>query len=156
MPHMFVVCLLAGEITMTRILSLAAVLALAALLLASCSGTPVTELKTKDIEVGSGEQAVKGDHVTVHYTGWLYENGRRGKKFDSSVGSAPLDFTLGVGEVIEGWDRGVEGMKVGGKRELIIPPQMGYGEQGAPPDIPPNAALTFEVELLGVLRPATK
>ena len=89
--------------------------------------------------------------MTVHYTGWLYKNGRRGKKFDSSLDSGqPFTFQLGAGEVIEGWDRGVEGMRVGGKRELIIPSQMGYGEAGAPPEIPPHAILNFEVQLLDV------
>jgi peptidylprolyl isomerase len=94
---------------------------------------------------------VKGATLTTHYTGWLYSNGRRGKKFDSSLDSGqPFTFTLGAGEVIEGWERGIEGMKVRGKRELIIPPELGYGAQGSPPAIPPNAVLNFEVELLGV------
>jgi len=117
----------------------------------SCSGSPVSNLKTNDIVVGTGAQAVKGATLTLHYTGWLYVDGRRGKKFDSSLDSGqPFTFKLGAGEVIEGWDRGIEGMRVGGKRELIIPPGLGYGERGAPPDIPPNSALNFEVQLLAV------
>jgi len=135
---------------MIKIVAFAAVLVFAGLLFFGCSGNTVTELTTKDLVVGAGDQAVKGDTLTMHYTGWLYKNGRRGKKFDSSAGSEPFSFKLGAGEVIEGWDRGIEGMRVGGKRELIIPPQLGYGQQGAPPDIPPNAALNFEVELLSV------
>lgn len=122
-----------------------------ALIAASCAGKNVSDLTTNDIVAGSGAQAVKGSNVTVHYTGWLYKNGRRGKKFDSSLDSGqPFTFQLGAGEVIEGWDRGVEGMRVGGKRELIIPSEMGYGETGAPPEIPPNATLSFEVQLLDV------
>jgi len=127
------------------------VFCLLAAVLASCSGDSPTELTTKDLVVGTGDQAVKGATLTMHYTGWLYSNGRRGKKFDSSLDSGqPFTFTLGAGEVIEGWERGIEGMKVRGKRELIIPPELGYGAQGSPPAIPPNAVLNFEVELLGV------
>ncbi len=123
--------------------------------LISCSGNSVSELKKTDTVPGTGDQAVKGAAVTVHYTGWLYVNGHRGKKFDSSLDSGrPFTFRLGAGEVIEGWDQGIEGMKVGGKRELIIPPQLGYGEKGAPPDIPPSSTLDFEVELLAVQNPA--
>jgi peptidylprolyl isomerase len=108
-------------------------------------------LKYTDIVVGSGEVAEKGATCTMHYTGWLYENGKRGKKFDSSLDrNQPFPFKLGAGEVIKGWDEGVAGMKVGGKRELIIPPQLGYGAAGAGGVIPPNATLNFEVELLGV------
>jgi peptidylprolyl isomerase len=101
--------------------------------------------------VGEGSQAVKGSTVTVHYTGWLFKNGRRGKKFDSSLNDTqPFSFKLGTGEVIKGWDRGIEGMRVGGKRELIIPPNLGYGGEGAPPLIPPDSILDFEVQLLEV------
>ncbi len=121
----------------------------AVVLLAACTVTK-PELKATDQKVGTGDVAVTGTTVTVHYTGWLWENGRRGKQFDSSRGGKPFSFKLGAGEVIEGWDRGVTGMKVGGVRELIIPPEMGYGARGAPPDIPPNATLCFEVELLNV------
>ncbi|WP_416191675.1 FKBP-type peptidyl-prolyl cis-trans isomerase [Neisseria sp. CCUG12390] len=101
----------------------------------------------EDIEVGSGKEAVKGKEITVHYTGWL-ENGT---KFDSSVDRGqPLTITLGVGQVIRGWDEGFGGMKEGGKRKLTIPADMGYGARGAGGVIPPNATLVFEVELLKV------
>lgn len=99
-----------------------------------------------DVKVGTGEEAKAGSHVKVHYTGWLTS----GKKFDSSVGSAPFDFTLDRGEVIKGWDEGVAGMKVGGKRQLKIPPQLAYGEDGHPPQIPPNSTLIFDVTLVAV------
>ncbi len=108
----------------------------------------VTELKIEDLVVGKGVAAKTGDVVTVHYTGWLTD----GTKFDSSVDRGqPLDpFTLGAGSVIPGWDQGLVGMKVGGKRKLTIPPSMGYGEQGYPPVIPPNATLVFDVEMLKI------
>ncbi len=102
--------------------------------------------KIEDVTSGKGTEAVRGKTVEVHYTGWLTD----GKKFDSSVGGQPFTFRLGAGEVIEGWDRGVAGMKVGGKRKLTLPPDLGYGSAGAPPDIPGDATLVFEVELLGV------
>jgi FKBP-type peptidyl-prolyl cis-trans isomerase FkpA len=104
-----------------------------------------------DTESGSGDAANAGHKVTVHYTGWLYEGGVQGKKFDSSVDrSSPFVFTLGAGQVIGGWDEGVQGMLVGGKRTLIIPPALGYGARGAGGVIPPNATLKFDVELLAV------
>lgn len=106
-----------------------------------------------DVTEGTGAEARAGRTVSVHYTGWLYSAttpDHKGSSFDSSKGRGPFDFNLGAGEVIPGWDRGVAGMKVGGKRMLTIPPAMGYGRQGAPPDIPPNATLLFEVELLNV------
>lgn len=107
----------------------------------------VTDLKIEDLTVGNGAEAVAGKKVTVHYTGWL----TNGTKFDSSLDRGqPFPFPLGAGRVIQGWDKGVAGMKVGGKRRLTIPPQMGYGERGAPPVIPPNSTLIFEVQLLGV------
>lgn len=107
----------------------------------------VTELKIEDLKVGTGTEAKAGNTVTVHYTGWL----TNGNKFDSSVDRGqPFPFKLGAGQVIQGWDKGVAGMKVGGKRRLMIPPQMGYGERGAGNVIPPNATLVFEVELLDV------
>jgi peptidylprolyl isomerase len=109
-------------------------------------------LKITDVKVGTGAVAKAGQQVTVHYTGWLYVNGARGKKFDSSVDrGTPFAFALGAGNVIPGWDKGVAGMKVGGKRTLIIPPDMGYGAGGTPDGtIPPNATLIFDVELLKV------
>ena len=100
-----------------------------------------------DIKVGTGEEAKSGNHVKVHYTGWLTS----GKKFDSSVDAGkPFDFTIGRGDVIKGWEEGVTGMKVGGKRQLRIPPQLGYGAQGYPGVIPANATLVFDIQLLKV------
>lgn len=100
-----------------------------------------------DIKVGLGPLAKTGDHVKVHYTGWL----TTGKKFDSSVGTnQPFDFTLGQSEVIKGWDEGIVGMKVGGKRQLRIPPEFAYGAAGHPPQIPENATLIFDVQLVAV------
>jgi peptidylprolyl isomerase len=126
-------------------------LGLVIILLASCSSTIPSDLEANDIVAGEGGQAVKGSIVTVHYTGWLYKNGRRGKKFDSSLNSGqPFSFKLGAGDVIPGWDRGIEGMRVGGKRELIVPPLLGYGKEGVPPLIPPDSTLDFEVQLLEV------
>lgn len=107
----------------------------------------VTELKIDDLKVGKGAMAESGKSVTVHYTGWL----TNGKKFDSSLDAKkPFTFQLGAGQVIQGWDKGVVGMKVGGKRKLTIPANMGYGERGAGDVIPPNSTLVFEVELLNV------
>lgn len=104
-------------------------------------------LKVEDLQVGTGEEAVAGKRVTVHYTGTLSD----GSKFDSSLDRGrPFDFPLGAGRVIKGWDEGVLGMRVGGKRRLTIPPELGYGARGYPPVIPPNSTLIFEVELLGV------
>ncbi len=101
----------------------------------------------EEVSVGEGAEAVAGKHVTVHYTGWL----TNGTKFDSSLDRGePFDFPLGRGHVIRGWDEGVAGMKVGGKRKLTIPPEMGYGARGAGGVIPPNATLVFDVELLAV------
>lgn len=105
-------------------------------------------LKYEDDVTGSGDTAEPGQKVTVHYTGWLYPTG---ELFDSSKNhGSPFSFRLGAGKVIQGWEQGVKGMKVGGKRTLIIPPDLGYGAYGAPPVIPPDATLKFEVELLAV------
>ena len=108
-------------------------------------------LQITDTKAGTGAEARKGQTVTVHYTGWLFNNGQQGAKFDSSRDRKdPFKFPLGSGMVIKGWDEGVAGMKVGGQRTLIIPPEMGYGVRGAGGVIPPNASLKFDVELLGV------
>ena len=110
------------------------------------------QLQKIDTVVGKGKQAASGNTVTVKYTGWLYAPKApkgRGPQFDSSVGGAPFTFPLGMGAVIKGWDEGVAGMKVGGKRTLIIPAELGYGARGAGP-IPPNANLMFDVELVEV------
>ncbi len=140
-------------------------------LLIGCGGTKTDEIKQVvtqktsmtssavsfqkiDVTIGEGAVATEGQNVSVHYTGWLYEpeaTDKHGTKFDSSVDRGqPFQFPLGGGRVIKGWDQGVEGMKVGGKRTLIIPPEMGYGARGAGRVIPPNATLIFDVELLGV------
>ena len=114
----------------------------------------ITSLIIKDTVLGNGRQAEKGLAVTVHYTGWLYDPNQKdgkGKKFDSSLDrNDPFVFNLGGGQGIRGWDDGVDGMKIHGKRTLIIPPDMGYGSHGAGGVIPPNATLIFDVELLGV------
>lgn len=108
-------------------------------------------LKYLDSVEGKGKEAVKGSHVTVDYTGWLNNSGNKGNEFDSSVKrGVPFDFLLGAGQVIKGWDEGFSGMKVGGKRTLYIPADLGYGSRGAPGAIPPNADLIFDVELLDV------
>lgn len=113
--------------------------------------TTASGLQYEDRAVGDGAEAAAGQRVSVHYTGWLYQNGMKGKKFDSSKDrSQPFKFHLGGGEVIQGWDEGVQGMKVGGTRMLVLPPELGYGAQGAGGVIPPNATLLFEVELLAV------
>jgi FKBP-type peptidyl-prolyl cis-trans isomerase FkpA len=109
-------------------------------------------LQYEDTQTGDGAEATSGRNVRVHYTGWLFNNGQQGAKFDSSKDrNDPFEFPLGAGMVIKGWDEGVAGMKVGGKRTLVIPPQLGYGARGAGGVIPPNATLKFDVELLGVL-----
>ena len=111
----------------------------------------ITELIIIDNKVGDSREAEKGLTVTVHYTGWLYENGEKTTKFDSSVDRRePFNFVLGVGQVIKGWDSGVNGMQVGGSRTIIIPSSMGYGSRGAGDVIPPNSDLIFEVELVEI------
>jgi len=114
----------------------------------------MSELQKIDTVVGDGKEAAAGNHVDVHYTGWLYDDNapdHKGQKFDSSLDRGQLfSFPLGAGHVIKGWDEGVAGMKIGGKRTLIIPSEMGYGPRGAGGVIPPNATLLFDVELHGV------
>lgn len=121
---------------------------------AQSKGQPVTTssgLQIIDTTVGTGASPKTGQTCVMHYTGWLYENGTKGKKFDSSVDrGSPFEFKIGMQQVIGGWDEGVSTMKVGGKRTLIIPPALGYGARGAGGVIPPNATLMFDVELLGV------
>lgn len=120
----------------------------------AADGSAVTNpsgLKYVDSKTGTGAEATAGKNVSVHYTGWLDQNGEKGKKFDSSVDRGePFQFKLGAGMVIKGWDEGVQGMKVGGKRTLYIPAALGYGSRGAGNAIPPNANLIFDVELLDV------
>ena len=133
---------------------------LALLMLSACAdpgpppGGSVAEMQRIDAAVGTGAEATPGKSVTVHYTGWLFDEKapqQRGEKFDSSVDRGrPFTFKLGAGKVIRGWDEGVAGMKVGGKRTLLIPAWLGYGSSGAGGVIPPNASLVFEVELLDV------
>ncbi len=117
-------------------------------------GNIVSELKKIDTVVGDGTEAIAGNEVDVHYTGWLFDENapdNKGQKFDSSLDRGQLfSFPLGAGHVIKGWDQGVAGMKIGGKRTLIIPSEMGYGARGAGGVIPPNATLVFDVELHGV------
>lgn len=118
---------------------------------ANAEETTASGLKIVDTEVGTGEQPKTGQTAVVHYTGWLYENGEKGNKFDSSVDRGqPFGFKIGTGQVIRGWDEGVATMKVGGKRTLILPPELGYGASGAGGVIPPNATLIFDVELLEI------
>ena len=113
--------------------------------------TTASGLQISDSTVGTGVSPKTGQICVMHYTGWLYENGTRTKKFDSSVDRGqPFEFSIGRRQVIGGWDEGVATMKVGGKRTLIIPPALGYGARGAGGAIPPNATLMFDVELLGV------
>lgn len=113
--------------------------------------TTESGLQYEDSTPGEGAIATAGQRVSVHYTGWLYDDGSAGKRFDSSRDRGrPFQFVLGARQVIAGWDEGVQGMKVGGTRRLVIPPALGYGEQGAGGVIPPNATLLFEVELVGL------
>ena len=131
-----------------------AVIAAAMIATTASAGVPVTlpsRTQLIDQSIGTGAIAQPGRMVTVHYSGWLYVNGKRGRKFDSSRdhGGEPFSFALGAGEVIKGWDEGVAGMKVGGKRVLIIPPAAGYGAQGDD-EIPANSWLIFDVELVRV------
>ena len=114
--------------------------------------TSPSGLQYLDVHIGEGELAQAENEVSVHYTGWLYENEEAGEQFDSSFDRhAPIEFFLGQGMVIKGWDEGVQGMRVGGKRTLIIPPDLAYGQRGAGGVIPPNATLKFDVELVEIL-----
>ena len=139
---------------MRFLLPLLAIFALAACDPGPPPGGSVAELQRIDVKPGDGAMATSGSDVTVHYTGWLYDEKApdlRGAKFDSSVDrDEPFTFLLGAGQVIRGWDEGVAGMKIGGKRKLLIPSDLGYGRSGAGAAIPPNASLVFEVELLDV------
>jgi FKBP-type peptidyl-prolyl cis-trans isomerase len=118
------------------------------------TGAPAVPMQKTDLTPGTGAEIKSGQSALVHYTGWLYEAAapeNKGMKFDSSVDrNEPFEFPVGAGMVIKGWDQGVEGMKVGGKRRLVIPPDMGYGARGAGGVIPPNATLVFDVELLEI------
>jgi len=141
------------------------ILGASAALLSACGGggssspadtsgsAAVTQLKTTDTLVGTGATAAAGKALTVHYTGWLYDekaSGQKGTQFETSVGGSPITFVLGAGRVIQGWEQGFVGMKVGGKRTLLIPSSLAYGAAGSQPKIPPNAALVFDVELMAV------
>jgi FKBP-type peptidyl-prolyl cis-trans isomerase FkpA len=150
-----------SESTMKRIyrsvvLALTALFPLASTAADGAAAPGATEPQTlvmHDTVVGTGAEARPGATVKVNYTGWLYDPkaaNHHGKQFDSSIGRGPFSFPLGAGRVIKGWDQGVAGMKVGGKRTLIIPASLGYGDRGAGEDIPPGATLVFDVELLGV------
>ena len=111
-------------------------------------GDPPTELEIEDLEEGEGEEAAEGDQLSVNYMGVLYDNG---EEFDNSYDrGAPFDFPLGGGQVIPGWDEGLVGMKVGGRRQLVIPPDLAYGPQGQPPDIPPDSTLVFVIDLVAI------
>jgi peptidylprolyl isomerase len=150
MKHTFIIV-----IVVVAALAVAALSPSAASVLGQANMTTTKSgLKYIDQKVGTGDAAVKGATVTVNYTGWLYVNGKRGNKFDSSLDrNMPFDFKLGARQVIPGWDEGVEGMKVGGKRELIIPPDLAYGNRAVGGVIPANSTLDFEVELLKVTKP---
>ena len=150
--------------TVRTLTALALVAAMAGALAAAAPATPAmaqtsgstmtttpSGLQITDGKVGTGATPKPGQICVMHYTGWLYQDGVKGKKFDSSLDRGqPFEFTIGRGQVIGGWDEGVASMKVGGKRTLIIPPALGYGARGAGGVIPPNATLMFDVELLGV------
>ncbi|GJD88110.1 MULTISPECIES: FKBP-type peptidyl-prolyl cis-trans isomerase [Methylobacterium] len=137
---------------MSRLFPLAgaALIAMTAAANADAYTTLPSGLKYKDEVVGSGPEPKTGQQVTVHYTGWLDQNGKQGKKFDSSRDRGqPFSFQIGAGQVIRGWDEGVATMKAGGRRILVIPPELGYGARGAGGVIPPGATLIFDVELIG-------
>ena len=137
----------------SRLFVFAILLALAGAPLAALAAGEVTTpsgLRIIDVKPGTGPVPQAGQTVTVNYTGWLFVDGKKGKKFDSSLDHGqPFSFTLGQGQVIKGWDEGLATMHVGGKRTLIIPPDLGYGASGAGDAIPPGATLMFEVDLIG-------
>lgn len=130
------------------------------LLISACRGSSTeptapaaVPYSSTDLRVGTGAEAVNGQRLTVHYTGWLYDAsapGNKGGQFETSVGGTPYSFVLGSGQVIRGWEQGLAGMKVGGLRRLVVPPNLGYGTQGAGTTVPPSSTLIFEVELLSV------
>jgi len=146
---------------MLRSLTVVLITVSSLVLVAGCGGdsgtspsasTPTAPFAQTDIRVGTGTEAASGRRATVNYTGWLYDPARaesKGTQFDTSVGRQPFVFTVGVGQVIRGWDQGVPGMRVGGQRRLVIPAELGYGSQGSGP-IPPGATLVFDIELLDV------
>lgn len=143
--------MLAALATVLVVVPAASVPTIAAAQTAGKTMTTPSGLQIIDSTVGTGASPKPGQTCVMHYTGWLYEDGKKGKKFDSSVDrNEPFEFPIGRGRVIGGWDEGVATMKVGGKRTLIIPPTLGYGARGAGGVIPPNATLMFDVELLGV------
>ncbi|NOT26992.1 MAG: FKBP-type peptidyl-prolyl cis-trans isomerase [Acidobacteria bacterium] len=143
-----------------RFLSLFALMA--GVVAAGCSGNdsnptgpilPFAPFAQQDLRVGTGADAATGRRVTVNYTGWFYDPTRpenKGQQFDTSVGRQPFTFTIGLGQVIRGWDQGVPGMKVGGQRRLTVPPELGYGANGSGGVIPPNATLVFDIDLIDV------
>lgn len=146
-----------SQLSRRRFIAASATLAVTGSILMSDDSNAQAPVKTPsgltviDTKVGTGAQPKTGQTCVMHYTGWLYENGAKGKKFDSSVDRGqPFEFPIGTGRVIKGWDEGVATMKVGGKRTLIVPPLLGYGQRGAGGLIPPNATLMFDVELLGL------
>jgi FKBP-type peptidyl-prolyl cis-trans isomerase FkpA len=147
---------LKGSLLLARTMACVGCVALS-IVAAACSSSPMSpsagaEFSQTDVRVGTGADAVAGSTLTVHYTGWLYDASRTDKKglqFETSRGTAPFAFVLGLGSVITGWDRGLPGMKVGGLRRLVIPPSLAYGSVRNGP-IPPDAALIFEIELLDV------
>ena len=138
--------LLVGAITVVMIAAIVLPVYFTVLRSSPADTTPNTGLQIENLVIGEGAEAQAGKIVAVDYTGWLED----GTQFDSSIGREPYTFTLGEGRVIEGWDQGIVGMKVGGKRKLIIPPDMAYGEAGSDSVVPPNATLIFEVELVAV------
>jgi peptidylprolyl isomerase len=144
----------AGAMALALVTSSISLMAVSATVSAQTAGKPMktaSGLEIIDTVVGTGASPETGQNCSMHYTGWLYVDGKKGAKFDSSLDrGSPFSFKIGVKQVIGGWDEGVASMKVGGKRTLIIPPELGYGARGAGGVIPPNATLIFDVELLGV------